>query len=329
MAESTPSAAPGSEEPASVPVALFAYRRHRQLAGTLEALSACPISRLYVFSDAARGGEDAADVLQVRRLLESVDWIEPVIVARDQNAGLSTSIREGLDSVFEDHETAIVIEDDVRVAPEFYDYARRALERYRAEPSVAGITGLRYPFDRAPLEDYPYDVFLSPRFSSWGWATWRERWREFDFDVGSLRRRIRAAGDFRPELAGADLPAMIHETIVTESLTGSWDVLCATNMLLTGRGFVTPAWNMVENTGLSEGTHAAETPAWQLRWEHEHCPAPGAIRFAPPQPDPRVLDAYLRFFEHRDEGGGAIVRVRGAAARWRSQRRARRAWGRL
>jgi hypothetical protein len=100
-------------------------------------------------------------------------------------------------------------------------------------------------------------------------------------------------------------------------------------MLLQGRQFVTPAWNMVENTGLSEGTHASEAPPWELRWEPEYRPDMGAIRFAPPVPDERVLGGYLQFFDHQEAGGSALARARGAAARWRSKQRVRRAWGRL
>jgi hypothetical protein len=307
-----------------VPVALFVYRRHRQLARTLECLRACGIEQLYVFSDGAKGDADAADVAEVRRLLGAVDWIEPVTLAREENIGLSASIRQGLDSLFETHETAIVIEDDVCVAPEFYDYVRLALRHYEGEPLIAGITGLRYPFDRHVLSGYPYDVFLSPRFSSWGWATWKERWREFSFDDRSLRRQISASSTFAPGRAGADMAGMINGAVVTGSLTGSWDVVCATNMLLHGQFFVTPTWNMIENTGLSEGTHFDHAPPWELHWEPDLAPRGAEISFAPLIPDEDVLREYRRFFQP-DAERGVLRRLRAAAARRQTMRSLRRA----
>lgn len=312
-----------------MPVALFVYRRHTQLPRTLECLRESGVRRLHVFSDGARDASDAQDVAQVRQVLRSVDWTEPVTVEHGENLGLSRSIGDGLDSLFETHEAVIVIEDDICVAPEFYDYARLALAHYEPARALAGITGLRYPFDRRVLRHYPYDVFLSPRFSSWAWATWRDRWQEFDFDADALRRRMGAADDFRPERAGADLPAMLHEAVVTESLGGSWDVMCAANMLLSGQYFLTPTWNMVENTGLSEGTHSSKAPPWELHWEQGHRPDLEEIRFCEPVPDETVLQEYRRFFARQDAGGGALTQARLAAARWRSTRRLRRAWGRL
>lgn len=305
-------ASPSLAEP--VPVALFVYRRWAQLPRTLECLRASGIERLYVFSDGPKDAADAADVAAVRDLIASLEWIEPAaVVAHPGNVGLSGSIRAGLDWLFESHEAAIVVEDDICVAPEFYDYARLTLGHYRDAARIAGITGLRYPFDRGAFGGYAYDVFLSPRFSSWGWATWRDRWQAFTFDTSVLRGQLAARADLRSERAGADMPWMIERAVVEESLTGSWDVACAANMLLHDQYFVTPTWNMVENSGLTEGTHqVAGAPAWTLAWEPEHRPTLGDLKFAPLAEDPRVLRTYVRFFapSRRQALVAALARLR-------------------
>jgi hypothetical protein len=301
----------------SVPVALFVYRRHEQLRRTLACLRDSGIERLYVFSDGPRDAAAADDVARVRELVSALDWIEPVMFARTENLGLSESIRFGLDRLFTDHDTAVVVEDDVCVAPEFYDYACRALAHYGDAEHVAGITGLRYPFSRRVLDDYPFDVFLSPRFSSWGWATWKDRWERFVFDHATLRRQLAARSDLRPERAGADMRWMLEQAVVEESLTGAWDASSAANMLLHDLYFDTPTWNMVENSGLLEGTHqAGQAPAWRLAWEPEHRPELDALRFAPVAEDARVLQAYLKFFalSRRQTLITAIGRLRHAVA---------------
>jgi hypothetical protein len=306
---------------AAPPVALFVYRRHRELERTIQCLRDCHIEQLYVFSDGPAGEQAERDVSLVRRCLADIDWVEPVLVEHPVNLGLSRSIRAGLDRVFAEHETAVVIEDDVCVARDFYDYARSALAHYWDEERVAGITGLRYPFGRGPLSGYPFDVFHSPRFSSWAWATWRDRWEAFEFDAEILRARIAAAPRFDPSAAGIDMAGMIDAAVVTETLRGSWDVVCATNMLLEGSSFVTPTWNMVENSGLAHGTHADGAPSWELTWEPRPDPGPGEpLRFAPFGFDEQVLGTYRRFFAGSPKGGplaGAAVAV---ARRWGARR---------
>ena len=273
---------------------------------------------LYVFSDGPADASAQADVARVRELIAAIDWITPSVTASERNLGLSASIRAGLDTVFARHSRAIVVEDDVCVAPGFYAYAKAALHAYEHEPRVAGITGLRYPFSRKPLRSYPFDAFMSPRFCSWSWATWGDRWERFEFDHETLRRRLRARGDLRPDRAGADMPWMIRAAIEDESMGGSWDVDCAASMLLDDQYFVTPTWNMVENSGLSEGTHhAGSPPRWTLAWETAHRPDLGGLRLPPVAEDERVLRAYRRFFSlgPRRAMIAALPRLRRAAAR--------------
>ena len=310
----------GSEHPLTtpVPVALFAYRRHEQLRRTLACLRDSGVAQLYVFLDGPADPGAAEDVARVSELVSAVDWIEPVTFARTENLGLSESIRSGLDRLFESHDAAVVVEDDVWVAPEFYDYACRALAHYAGTEQVAGITGLRYPFDRRAFDGYPFDVFHSPRFSSWAWATWKNRWERFVFDHAALRAQLAARSDLHPERAGADMGWLIERAVVDESLPGAWDVSCAANMLLHDLYFVTPTWNMVENGGLLEGTHqAGHALAWSLVWESEHRPERDSLRFAPVGEDARVLQAYRKFFAQgrRQALVAAVARLRRAVAR--------------
>jgi hypothetical protein len=151
-------------------------------------------------------------------------------------------------------------------------------------------------------------VFLAPRFSSWGWATWGDRWRSFSFDLVALRREIAAGRLQHPQRAGADMAGMIQKAVVAETVGGAWDVVCATNMLLHGWYFVTPAWNMVENTGFTDGTHFTVAPRWHLRWEPQRRPRE-PIRFAPVVEYEPVLAQYRRFFRRR-RGQELIGRAR-------------------
>jgi hypothetical protein len=133
---------------------------------------------------------------------------------------------------------------------------------------------------------------LLPRFSSWGWATWRRAWPTFELDAGRLAERLRNSGA-RLELAGHDVPEMWRR-IVAGELHGAWDVHCCVSMVAGGRHFVAPVWNMVENGGFRSGTHFRKPPPFELRWEREHRPDLAALRF-PAEPDGRILDALRRF----------------------------------
>ena len=71
---------------------------------------------------------------------------------QDKNLGLSESIQFGLNEVFKEYESCVVIEDDVCIAPGFYDFISTCLSTYKDRAEIAGITGLRYPFNRRNLD---------------------------------------------------------------------------------------------------------------------------------------------------------------------------------
>lgn len=250
-----------------VPVALFVFNRHKQLQKTLDCLRSNNIHTLYVFADGARNSDDMENIERVREIIDLVDWVDVKKFYSEQNMGLSNAIKSGLNRVFSDNDKAIIIEDDICVAPGFYDYVSRALYKYENDRRIFGITGLRYPFNRDKLDSISDCVFLAKRFCSWGWATWADRWEKVSFDKDRLLEKIDAQ-HINLNAGGADLPLSVA-ALQKGELTGAWDIYCFLNMLINAQYFVWPKFSLVENTGLDEGTHVepGSKSKWKLEWE--------------------------------------------------------------
>src|SRR5271154_6353259 len=94
------------------PIAIFAYRRTRHLARTLDALEACPEftqSPVFVFSDGPRSEAAISDVAQVRALLQARRRANVTIVEAPKNLGLAASIIKGVTQLCDTFGRAIVI----------------------------------------------------------------------------------------------------------------------------------------------------------------------------------------------------------------------------
>lgn len=249
------------------PVALFVFNRYEDLPETLSCLKVNNIDKLYVFADGPRNESDKEGTTKVRKLIDDIDWVKTEKVYQKKNKGLSESIQSGLDYVFESHDSVVVVEDDVCVAPNFFEYMCQTLDFYKDTKEVAGVTGLRYPFDRTNLDSYNYDVFVAPRFSSWGWATWKDRWQRVEINLLRVESFLKKSSlDF--SVGGDDLPVMIN-AIKEKRLSGCWDVYFYISMIRYKQVFVWPKYNMVRNTGIGTGTHASdEIIDWQLEWEN-------------------------------------------------------------
>ena len=249
-----------------IPVVLFCYNRPDQLGRTLQTLKKNKIPLLYVFCDGPREAKDKPGVMAVHKLVDTITWTKVVSHFHGQNIGLSESFQFGLKRVFRQHRAAIIIEDDINLAPGAYDYMKRALEAYGPRQDIAGVTALRYDFSRRHLDQLQSDVYLTRRFSSWGWGTWRENWQAINFQEinSTLGELDEKQVDFAA--GGIDLVHMVHE-LRAGRLNEAWDVMFYLTMLLRDQYFVWPKYNLVVNDGLQEGTHADSSESWHLSWE--------------------------------------------------------------
>lgn len=287
-----------------IPVVVFAYNRPRHLEQALECLRANSVPVLYVYVDGPREGEPSATD-EIRSVIERIDWIEPRVVFRPVNLGLSRSIRDGLDSVFARHPAAVVVEDDVWPAPEFYRFAAKSLEHYADDTTIAGVTGLRHPFNTKAFDGYEWDIFFFPRFSSWGWGTWARWWRTLEFDRGRLVELMRKPR-FTPAAAGL---GFLNRAYAEGSLTGSWDVAASLNMLVHGTLFVYPRWNLIANGGFYSGEHPVAGPMpWTLEWEAGRERLASTVAFPPEvEMDRRINQAYRDMLDPARRGGERVV----------------------
>ncbi|MFW9877877.1 MAG: methyltransferase domain-containing protein [Candidatus Thorarchaeota archaeon] len=246
-----------------IPIALFTYNRSENLQRTLDCLKNNKIDLLYIFSDGPKNGSDKEKIKKVRKIINQINWVKTEKFYHKKNIGLSKSVIFGVNKVFEKYDTIISIEDDICIANKFYEYMKTCLEKYRNNPKIAGVTGLRYPIKEKCFENYKYDIFFYPRFSSWGWGTWKKKWQGYTFNTDVLLRKTEKVKD---KIIESGMVSM-YNSLKTGTLSGGWDVYYGLNMIANNQYFVYPTRNMIENTGISKGTHASsEKPAYKLKW---------------------------------------------------------------
>jgi len=162
------------------PVALFVYNRPRHTQQTVEELQKNDLaseSDLFIFSDAAKNDAAKQTVDEVRAYIKSVDGFKKItIIEREKNWGLADSIIDGVTKIVNQYGKIIVLEDDLVTSPCFLRFMNEALDFYQNEEKVWHISGWNYPINSDGLND----VFLWRVMNCWGWATWADRWANFE-----------------------------------------------------------------------------------------------------------------------------------------------------
>lgn len=275
------------------PLVLFAFNRPDHLERTIASVSQNPLAArtpLIAFSDGAATESDGSRVAQVRRVLKGVRGFASVeVVERPDNLGLARSVISGVTEVLEAHGRAVVLEDDLLVSPRFLGVMNDLLESYAEQERVFSVTGYNYParLVRIPA-DYAYSIYFSPRASSWGWGTWRDRWSQVDWDVSDFEqfsKDTRARSRF--DLGGADLSEMLEDQM--SGRVDSWAIRWCYASFRLERVNVYPVKSLVTNIGLDHsGVHCGPDD----RLADVIDPSfPGDLRLPPDiRLEPRILD---------------------------------------
>jgi hypothetical protein len=237
------------------PLAIFGFNRPEHLRRCLISLENCrnfASHSGFIFIDGPRNENDDKFVLECLKIAEHFgDKHGFKVISREANLGLATSVRSGIDYVFENSDSIIVIEDDLVLGVGFLEFVNSALNFYQHRHEVASISGYQYPIDREFLEG----VFLRGA-DCWGWGTWKDRWKDVSFDGEYLLTQMRS----KKLLKAFNLNGSInYEDMLVKYCSGridSWAVPWHASMFLGNRLTLFPPMTFVSNEGGDgSGTH--------------------------------------------------------------------------
>jgi hypothetical protein len=254
------------------PICLFTYNRLLETKQTVEALQHNFLaleSELFIFSDAAKAEGNQQKVVDVRNYLRTVSGFKKVeIIESPVNKGLANSIIQGVTTIINKYEKVIVLEDDLITTPNFLDFMNQSLDFYAKNNKIFSIAG--YSMDLPALKTYNKDFYSSFRASSWGWATWKDRWEAIDWqmnDYSQFKWNLKAQISFMR--GGSDLPYMLWKQM--HGKIDSWAVRWCYNQFKRDLLTVYPTKSKVESIGFgAAATHTKKTKRFFVVPDQEH-----------------------------------------------------------
>jgi len=197
---------------------------------------------------------DASTNADVKKVADDFNWNhgEKIVELKDENRGLLKHVLE-CGQLTEKYGSVIVLEDDLIVAPGFYNYAVKANDFYSKEEEIAGVSLFRYPVEEnnfyafEPIQDGS-DVHFIQVASSWGQSWNNDQWSKFEsWLIENPKGKVQLLPKYVQEWGGA-----------------SWKRLFISYMIDTDRFFVFP--NTSYSSNFEElGTHATDTGLFQVK----------------------------------------------------------------
>jgi hypothetical protein len=248
------------------PIGISAYSRLGHLRNAIDALKRDPLaarSQIYLFSDGPAAGAEGR-VAKVRAYLRQIDGFSKVHVIERAHNNRTFNNRDGMRQLSDEHGRFIWLEEDIVVAPGFLKFMNAALDCYADNSEIFSICGYRPPFSLP--ETYSDDAFVLPRFSAWGFATWKDRFDRIRMTIPRseyyrfLLNPLRVARFAR---GGWDMLPMLHAEV--HGRIDALDVKIFYQQFLMGMNTVYPVRHLASNTGNDgSGLHCVKTERFDV-----------------------------------------------------------------
>ena len=243
------------------PICFFTYNRFDETRQAIEALRTNYLasdSNIFIFSDGPKNELDSCEVMRVREYLKTISGFKSVEIYESViNKGLANSIIDGVSEVVNRYGNVIVIEDDLVTTPNFLDFMNQALIYYQKNPKIYSVSG--YSMSLPALKDYPHDYYFGYRASSWGWGTWKEKWKDVDWQVSQYKSfKINPIMQIKFMRGGSDMPNMLKKQIKGE--IDSWAIRWCFDQFIKDQFTVFPKISKINSIGFGKNATHTKNP---------------------------------------------------------------------
>lgn len=232
------------------PIVIFAFNRIDSLAACIKALQAnteSSLSDLIIYVDGPRKDRqgEVEKVDAVRAFVKKITGFRSLTYHfSDANKKLGPSIISGVTEVINQYGSAIVLEDDLICGRNFLSFINQALALYQNCPEVFSVCG--YTNIVQIPKDYSYDAYYCPRSSSWGWATWKDRWDSCDWELNHWDEVKKNANAFN-KWGGSDCYGMLYDW--KRGRNQSWAIRFCYSQFVQGKVSLFPVISHIDNEG--------------------------------------------------------------------------------
>ncbi|WP_214798867.1 hypothetical protein [Exiguobacterium sp. s50] len=246
-----------------VAVALIFFVRPDTLEQVFNKIREARPSKLFLIQDGARDNNinDEKLIQECRNIVSNVDWeCEVYRNYSDINLGCGERPHTGISWVFEHVDKAIILEDDCVPAESFFEFCKIMLDKYETDNRIGIISGLNH-FSEYDFGNNSYGFVKSG--SIWGWATWKDRWQEYDFTMQKFNNEYLKKSlidDITPQFAArkrVNTWKNAYNDIKNDRKVSYWDYQWGFVRHLNSWLSIVPKYNQITNIGIGLGsTHS-------------------------------------------------------------------------
>ena len=233
-----------------VPILVVIYNRVEFTHDLFDILHDLRPSKLYVAADGAKQEDkyDYPHCLEARCVFMPEWECEMNTLYKDAHLGKSAMVAAAMSWFFEHETEGIVLFDDTLPHPDFFPFCKWMLEKYRDDPRIMHIGGTNML--RKPEKYVEESYYFSAYPATWGFATWKDKWKGFDLKMKELENiefsDLTTQYQFKSKVV--NFWKRRFNLLKTENID-IWEYQYIFHLWFKNGYCITPARNLVQNRG--------------------------------------------------------------------------------
>lgn len=178
-----------------VPILLVIYNRVFETHNLFQVIKDLQPQKLYVAADAPIEGDvqDAVNCIRTKSVIMPEWPCELHKFFPEEHQGKTAAIMNAMKWFFEQEEEGVILFEDCLPHPDFFVYCQELLERFRNDKRIYHIGAVNFRKHQKALKrkQKKYggcSYYFSAYANTWGFATWRDRWTDFDLNPDELNQ---------------------------------------------------------------------------------------------------------------------------------------------
>jgi len=243
---------------------LLMYGRYEHGRAVIESLLREGAEHVTIYLDQPGNAKVEREQMRILDYLDNLPDGFHTLVRPSERLGLARSVRSAMQRSFEAYDAAILLEDDCVLRPGGLAFFTEGLKQFSENRRIRSLCGYLFPgcdFFFGPEDE----LLMLQRFSTWGWATWANRWRDYEADLKKVVDRF-SERNLSIELFAEDMAYLARREDFLEGRKDIWSVPWILEHYLSSSFAIYPRESVIENIGLDgSGQNCAPTSAFSLK----------------------------------------------------------------
>ena len=239
--------------------AVLAYNRPKHFKKVIEGIIKEKVKDISVYIDGPENSNIEREQSKIISYIKNFKKkINIKLIRQNKNHGLAFSVLNAIKTEFKSNDAIILIEDDCVPQKGFFKYIYKSLKKYKNEKKIKSICS----YNNLNLKK-TNKTFLLKRFNPWGWATWRDRWKEFNPDIKVMIEQLYSLGKINK--LPLDLKTYCKNSNILQGKEDIWSLSWTFAHYLDDALVLYPPYSLIKNIGFDgSGIHCTKTKVFDV-----------------------------------------------------------------